>query len=151
VKSSRHVKTVLALVVSVLATAWPAEAADPWHHPLYLGGGGYWRCRVSVTVRNETGHRMEGVARRVEIGGAAGHADLVGQRAEAVRVCDQGGVELLYGLYHPDATVLTSGPIPEGASSRTRGNSPLTARIAAGSARSTRRRTKPASATFGIT
>ena len=83
-----------------------------WHHPLYLGGGHYWRQRIPLVIDNRTTRAVNGEPMTVTIGGGPGEAALVGARAQSVRVCTQQGVELLFGLSGPDGLPIRQGPIP---------------------------------------
>lgn len=102
------------LTVTLLsATAW---AATVWHHPLYLGNGEVWRQRVPVAVRNDSDREMLGESVTLTIGTAPGEADLVGMDAEAVRVCNADGVEMLYAIADPAGRAVEAGAIPAGSS-----------------------------------
>ncbi len=68
---------------ALLLSATGAMAADAWHHPLYLDGGGVWRRRVRVDIRNDMDRDAAGEAVAVRIGRGAGQADLVGAAARA--------------------------------------------------------------------
>ncbi len=102
------------LVMIALVAAAPIMARQ-WHHPLYVGNGGVWRTRVPVEIRNPLARDAAGDPVAVTVGAGPGQADLAGQRAEAVRVCNADGAELLYRIATPDGRDITSGPIPEGA------------------------------------
>lgn len=99
----------LFLLVPVVCAA---DDATPWHHPFYLSGGGWWRQRIRIEVRNEQARPVAGEPVAVPVGTGAGQADLAGQAAESLRVCDGRGTELLWGLLGPDGESLTRGPIP---------------------------------------
>ena len=109
------------LTRAFLAVVWMgwAQTAAPgggWHQRLYLGNDGYWRKRVAVTVRSGMGRAAVGEPVRVSIGRGAGQADLVGARAEAVRVCDAAGTEMLFDIAGPGGGAIRRGAIPPGAS-----------------------------------
>ena len=90
--------------------------AAEWHHPLWLGRGDVWRARFPVTISNPSGAALEGVPVALTVGDAPGQAPLAGARAEALRVTDEKGTQLLYGLWMPDqASAFTTGAIPAGA------------------------------------
>ena len=89
-------------------------AAARWHHPLYLGSDGFWRKRVAVTVRNEMDRAAVGEPVQVRIGRAAGQADLVGARAEAVRICDAAGTEMLFDITDRGGEPVRRGAVPPG-------------------------------------
>ena len=103
---------VTAALLSLGAAA--ANAAAGWHHSLYLGNGDYWRARVQVDVRNDMDREALGEPVALRVGKGVGEADLVGARAEAVRVCDASGTEMLWALAAPDGQAITAGPIPAG-------------------------------------
>jgi len=99
----------------LLCLAWPAGAQD-WHHPLYLGRGGYWRGRVPIRIQNRTDEAVAGRPVAVRVGEADGEADLAGVLARGLRVVAADGTELLYGLADADGRPLRDGaPVPRGA------------------------------------
>jgi len=110
---ARRVSPILLLAICLTAPGAPAGTAE-WHHPLYLDGGDFWRARIPVTVHNEGELAAEGDPVAITVGSAPGQAALDGKRAEAIRVCDAAGVEMLFGLTAPDGTPVTRGPIPAG-------------------------------------
>lgn len=103
-----------ALLAAALLMAVAAQAAPTWHHPLYLGNGGLWRQRVVVTVTNNTDREVAGEPVTVAIGTATGQANLVGAAAEAVRVCNAAGVEMLFAVADTAGKLIKRGPIPAG-------------------------------------
>lgn len=93
----------------------PSVAAEaPWHHPLYLDGGGWWHKRVAVEVTNDGPAALAGFPVSVAVGSADGQIPLAGQRAEAVRVCDARGTEMLFVLWDTQGEAVEEGPIPDG-------------------------------------
>ena len=56
----------LALALAIAAGTYAEEPA-PWHHPLYIGGGGYWQARAPVEVINDTDRELAGVPVSVPI------------------------------------------------------------------------------------
>lgn len=98
--------TVLFLMAGV-----PGAAAD-WHHPLYLSGGDYWRCRIPVRVVNDSRQTLEGVPIEVPVGSEPGQAALVHAEAASLRLCDEQGRELLFDIVGPDGAAVREGPIP---------------------------------------
>lgn len=88
--------------------------AAPWHTRLALDGGGWWRARVQVVISNDQERPAQGDPVAVPIGSQPGQADLVGQRAESLRVCTAEGVELLFALQSADGTLMARGPVPSG-------------------------------------
>ena len=90
--------------------------AAEWHDSLWLGRGDIWRSRFPVTITNPSDVALEGVPVALTVGNAAGQAPLAGVRAEALRVTDEKGKQLLYGLWSPDrGEHFTTGAIPAGA------------------------------------
>ncbi len=87
---------------------WPGLAVE-WHHPLTRDGGGLWRQRIAITVANPTDQAVEGVPVRVALG--AGGISLTGT-ADAVRVCNSRGQELLFALVDNQGLPVTQGPVP---------------------------------------
>jgi hypothetical protein len=110
-----HSLRLLASCVVVLALASLGGAAE-WHPGLYLDGGGWWRSRIRLQVRNDKPLALAGEPVAIDIGQEPGQAALVGQRAEAVRVCDGRGTEMLLAVLGPDGRLIARGEIP--ASSR---------------------------------
>jgi hypothetical protein len=101
---------VLALALTVI---WPSLAAE-WHAALYLDGGGWWRSRIGVRAHNEKDVAVAGEPATIPIGSGPGKAQLAGQIAQSLRVCDAAGREMLFALHGPDGAALAAGPIPEG-------------------------------------
>jgi len=90
-------------------------AAAEWQHPLWLGRGDVWHARFPVTITNPGDTALEGTPVALAVGDSRGQAPLAGARAEALRVTDEKGTELLYGLWMPDQnTMFTTGSIPAG-------------------------------------
>jgi len=107
--------TLLLLLCSLGTLAGQTGAAPAWHHPLYLGNGGLWRQRIQVMISNDTDRAIAGEPVAVTVGKSAEQADLVGAAAEAVRVCDAAGSEMLFLLTGPGGNTVTRGLIPAGA------------------------------------
>ena len=99
-------------VGSMLCTI--ALTAAEWHYPLYRAGAGWWQGRQRIAVANQTLRAAEGQPAIVRIGNAVGEADLAGQRAEAVRLCNEQGVEMLFAVYGPHEDLVVRGPVPAG-------------------------------------
>lgn len=70
----------------------------PWADSLVSAGGGVWKARAVIEIVNGADEPLEGIIRHIDIGMSAGQVDLVGQSAEAVRVCDALNRELLFGF-----------------------------------------------------
>lgn len=81
---------------------------------MYLANGGYWRQRIPIIIRNDTDRPAAVEPVPVRIGKGKGEADLVGARAEAVRVCDAAGTEMLFDLTAPNGQRIVQGNIPAG-------------------------------------
>jgi len=105
--------TFLVLGFAALMAVAPAVAA-PWHHPLYLDGGDCWRARIKLVVHNRKDLDVAGEPVAVRIGTAPGEADLAGAAAEAIRLVDAQGTEMLFALSGPAGERITAGPIPAG-------------------------------------
>lgn len=107
--------SIRCIVVLSALTACTAFAAE-WESPLWLGRGDVWHARFPVTLTNPSVTALEGTPISLTIGSAPGQAPLEGARAEALRVTDAHGTQLLYGLWAPDqSTAFTTGAIPAGA------------------------------------
>jgi len=102
---------VLCLLCAGLAPGGFAEGI-PWHHPLYLGNGEFWRQRIPLVISNDLPRAAVGEPVTLRVGE---ELNLVGARAEAVRVCDAGGTEMLFALTTAEGKAITRGPIPPGA------------------------------------
>jgi len=90
--------------------------ATEWQDSLWLGRGDIWRARLPVTITNPSDLALEGVPVALIVGNAAGQAPLVGIRAETLRVTDEKGTQLLYGLWGPaQDELVTTGAISDGA------------------------------------
>jgi len=103
----------IVLCVLLLSTNNSHGSTTDWHHPLYLDGGQWWRTRIPIQVQNKTDVALAGRPVVIAIGDGAGQAALAGQRAEAIRVCDGQGVEMLFALYGPDGERIDEGPLPD--------------------------------------
>lgn len=90
--------------------------AGDWNQDLWLGRGEIWRARFPLTLTNPTDESVVGVPAGIRVGTKKGEAPLVNALAESIRVTDDRGVQLLYGIWQPDGrTMMKKGPIPEGA------------------------------------
>lgn len=99
-------------VVVVLACTAAAALATEWNHPLYLDGGGWWRGRIRVVVRNQLDRPASGEPVAVMIGDKPGEAALAHQPVETIRVCNEQGQEMLFAIQSPDGDTIVRGPIP---------------------------------------
>ena len=104
----RHGLAVCFMLASV------ASIAAEWQPSLYLAGGGWWRGRIRIVISNAAPRAAEGQPAVVRIGSAGGEANLTGQRAEAIRLCNEQGVEMLFAIHGPNKDLVTGGPIPAG-------------------------------------
>lgn len=102
-------------VVACVTFVFSAQSSVPWHHPLYLSNGGLWRQRIAVTVRNPLDRPCTGTPVPVRIGNAEGEAAIVGARVSAIRVCNERGAEMLFGLADSTGAPLRKGSVPAGA------------------------------------
>ncbi len=98
----------------IVLAATPSAMAAAWHHPLYLSGGGYWRCRIPIHIVNDSRQSLEGVPTEIAVGSGPGEAALVGADAAGLRLCDAGGRELLFDVVDPIGSEVHVGPIPAG-------------------------------------
>ena len=90
--------------------------AAEWQNPLWLGRGDVWHARIPVTVTNPSDAALEGEPVALTVGSEPCQIALAGVRAEALRVTDARGTQLLYGLWAPDRNAaFTTGAIPPGA------------------------------------
>lgn len=103
----------IVLCVLLLSTVNSQNFASDWHHPLYLDGGQWWQARIPIHVQNKTDVALAGRPVVIAIGDGAGQAALADQRAEAIRVCDAQGVEMLFAVYGPHGDRIDEGPIPD--------------------------------------
>lgn len=101
-------------VLPMLLIAATVASASGWHHPLFLGRGGYWHARIRVEVTNQTDVALDGRPVALGVGGQPGQLQLVGAEARGIRVCNTQGVEMLFGLTGPDGVEVRSGPIAAG-------------------------------------
>ena len=117
-KFARITSFTIALAGSLMwVTAVKADAlatAQPWHATLSLGGDGYWRHRIPLVLKNHSDHPLAGDPVEVKIGTAANEAQLVGSAADALRVVNQRGTELLWTIADPAGLPVRRGPIPSG-------------------------------------
>jgi len=94
-----------------LLLATTTFAADPWPADLFNAGTYLWTARAPITLRNEGAGPLRGFPTTI----AAKDAGLVGQSADAVRVADAAGVEMLFDLRDANGRRLEDGRIPDGA------------------------------------
>lgn len=102
--------------VCLFAVCSCSVAANEWPGNLWLGRGDIWHSRFAVTITNPSESALEGTPVDLTVGTGDGQAPLTGARAEAVRVTDGKGVQLLFGLRTPDeGHLFSTGAIPAGA------------------------------------
>ncbi|MCR4414409.1 MAG: hypothetical protein NUV77_18475, partial [Thermoguttaceae bacterium] len=106
----RSLHALLPIIVLIAADVPAAE----WRQSLALDGGGWWQARIRVVVENAGSRAALGEPVGVPVGKGPGQADLEGQPAEAVRVCDAQGTEMLLALEGPNGQPVARGPIPAG-------------------------------------
>lgn len=104
----------LSMAVPSICAGGDADPAVGWHCDLYLDGGGYWKKRVAVLVYHTGKHELAGYPLAVPIGRGGNRLPLAGARAETVRVCTAGGLELKFGIWAPNGFPIMRGPVPEG-------------------------------------
>jgi len=103
------------LPIALLALVASACLAAPaWHQDLYLGNDGYWQSRIEIDVRNDGKAALSGTPVSLRIGNGEGEAQLAGASADALRVCTDKGVEMLWAVTGPDGASVIRGPIPDG-------------------------------------
>lgn len=86
--------------------------AAPWPASLYCSGGGWWRFRIPVTIRNRGPNRVEDFPIVVPCDIFQQVPSGVPIRVEELRVCDTNGVELLFAVREPSGKLVVAGPIP---------------------------------------
>ena len=103
------------LLPAVALVALMAEGVlAQWHDPLCQSGGGWWRQRIKVVVRNDRSRAVGGEPVVLKVGSGPGEADLAGQSARAVRVSNEQGQEMLYAIVTPHGDRVADGPIARG-------------------------------------
>ena len=100
--------------VAMLLLCTSSYAADRWHHPLCLDGGGWWQKRIAVRIANEGPAALSGLPVTLSVGTRPGDLPLAGQRAESLRVCDARGTEMLFAVYGPDGAAVPEGALRAG-------------------------------------
>jgi hypothetical protein len=100
--------------IAGIAASAPNAASSSWHQALCLANDGYWRQRVHVVVQNHTDRALEGEPVDLNVGPGEGQAALEGASAEALRVVNAAGAEMLWVVTAPDGRAIRRGPIPAG-------------------------------------
>ena len=104
------------LSVSFLLSAIGVALGDDWHTNLYRSGGGWWPYRIVVQVENHGDSDLAGWPVDLTLGNQPGQLPLVGHPADSLRICDQQGNELLWGLADAEGNPVRTGPIPDNGS-----------------------------------
>ncbi|MGQ9503691.1 MAG: glycoside hydrolase domain-containing protein [Thermogutta sp.] len=91
----------------------------PWHHPLYLPWGEYWRSRVHLVYHNDLSRDLAGyplalriVSSDVKSAAASPAIPIAGRDVREIRVCTREGTELLWAAYDPNMAPISEGPLP---------------------------------------
>ena len=110
----RH--TTLSIVLMLfLASCTPSpDLISEWHHPLYNGLHGFWKQRIPVMIHNNTDLDLAGDPLVVEVGKGGDKIPLKGAMAEAIRVTNQHGKQMMYRLDAPDGNRIEVGIVPGG-------------------------------------
>lgn len=106
---------IFSACIAATAAAALSARADAWHDDFHLGGADGWRQRIAISVTNNSATDVAGKPVDLRVGGGADEAGLAGANADALRVCDTNGIEMLWGLRAADGTQIRRGPIPAGA------------------------------------
>jgi hypothetical protein len=104
---------VVYIVIFILILTSSALSSS-WHHPLYVGGGGYWKARIPVQILNHTDKAMAGTPISLTIGTDRGELEMAGESALSVRVCDESGSEYLFDIVRGDGSSARDGVIEAG-------------------------------------
>ncbi len=101
-------------LLSVVAAL--SGSAEPWNHDLWLGKGGVWESRLTITVVNETETVYEGKVIAVRVGSAPAEVPLAGADVKSLRVVNSENRQLLFNLWRHDLSEsITEGTVPAGA------------------------------------
>ena len=57
-----------AVIVALAASAANGDSTAKWRDDLYLGRGGFWKCRAPITVTNPTAEACEGQPVALKVG-----------------------------------------------------------------------------------
>jgi len=103
------------LAALILSSCRPSHApVSSWHHPLYLGHEGFWKQRLPVKIHNNTDLDLAGDPLVIEVGKGWDNIPLKGFRAEAIRLINKEGKQLLCRIDDPDGNLIEQGVIPDG-------------------------------------
>ena len=95
---------------ALYATAANGAPSAKWRDDLYLGRGGFWKCRAPITVANPAAEACEGRPVALKVGK---DLPITGVRLEELRLVDEKGKELLFGAWGDER--IENGPLPDGA------------------------------------
>ncbi len=98
-----------AVIVALAASAANGGSTAKWRDDLYLGRGGFWKCRAPITVTNPTAEACEGQPVALKVGK---DLPVAGVRLEELRLVDEKGNELLFGAWGDER--IENGPLPDG-------------------------------------
>jgi len=104
-------------IVLMLLLASCSPTPDPvsdWHHPLYMGHHGIWKERIPVMIHNNTDLELAGDPLLIEVGKGGDKIPLKGAMAEAIRLTNRQGKQLMYRLDGPDGNRIEEGMVPAG-------------------------------------
>jgi len=110
-------KSFLFIAIAILATTVSpirsvAGTTNRWWNTSYQDGGGYWPHRVRVTIQGNIGRTNSPVA--LTVGQQAGQLPLAGDPVQSVRIVDDQGRELVYGIDSAGGAPLRSGILAAG-------------------------------------
>lgn len=105
-------KTLVILqAVLLVSSAWTSVAdLVKWEENLYLGRGSFWQKRIPISVSNHLDEPCEGAPATLKAGT---DLPLSGVRVEELRLVDENGTPLLFGVWGDER--IESGPIPQDA------------------------------------
>lgn len=88
--------------------------ALPWHDDFENARGGYWRARIPIRIATDTATAIDGIPIVLKVGKQVNELPLVGQPAEAVRLCTLEGEELLFLITDQSGLPRASGALKKG-------------------------------------
>ena len=100
----------IASVCGALAAIAASDSpSTKWRNDLYLGRGGFWKCRAPITATNHAPETCNGRPVSLKVGK---DLPIAGVRLEELRLVDEKGKELLFGAWGDKR--IENGPLPEG-------------------------------------
>ncbi|MBI4977630.1 MAG: DUF4091 domain-containing protein [Spirochaetes bacterium] len=90
-------KHAISLMMALAAAAASLCAATAWQQP-YVGGGGFWKQRIPLTITRGAGTFNPGMPYALVIGSGAGELPLTGIDMKSVRVLNSSGVEYFFNV-----------------------------------------------------